>query len=77
MKRGMKLPKTWFGWKRLFWITLGRCPQCHRATIYDPWDYGLRDIVYCMPCGGVILPDGFFSALRWNYRSVNRGAEGE
>ena len=62
----IKFPKTLLGWKRLFWITIHRCPVCHSALCQDSPLYDDGETLYCLPCGGAILPRGFITALRWN-----------
>ena len=31
--------------------------------------------MFCLPCGGLILPDGFLWALRWNAEAERRKHE--
>ena len=68
----MRFPRTLLGWKRLFWITLRRCPKCHGSLCQDWPMYDSGDTLYCMPCGGAIIPRGFFTALRWNEATEKR-----
>lgn len=71
----MRLPRTWLGWTRLFWLTLRRCVKCRGPLLRD-WYQDDGETVYCLSCGGLMLPRGFFNALRWNQRSHERGRDG-
>jgi hypothetical protein len=64
----MKLPRTLLGWKRLFWITCRRCVQCHMPLCRD-WPQYDDGKLWCMSCGGIPHPHGFFHALAWNARA--------
>lgn len=65
VRTAMKLPHTRAGWVKLYWLTRRRCPVCHGALSRD-WALYDRGGLWCMPCGGVHLPEGFWNALRWN-----------
>lgn len=61
----MKLPRTILGWKRLCWIALRRCIQCHGPLCRD-WPLYDNGTLWCLQCGGVPHPDGVLAALRMN-----------
>jgi ribosomal protein S27E len=66
MSKGNYFPRTLRGWKALFWLAVGRCPQCHGRLLCDPWDFA-QTTVYCMPCGGAMYPaGGVLAVLRAN-----------
>ena len=69
---GRYFPRTLVGWRTLFWVTLRRCPKCKGRMVYDPWAWVAEDIVYCMPCGGAMLPRGFIRALLFNKRATSK-----
>ena len=64
----MKLPRTFLGWRRLFWITLRRCPECKGRLLRDWPQYDDCFTIYCMPCGGAMYPRGFWRAIWANNR---------
>ena len=64
-----RFPRTWLGIKNLFWLTLRRCPFCHKSLQRDWGWYDDGETVYCMREGGIILPRGFWRALAWNARA--------
>ena len=61
----MRFPRTREGWIALFWLTLRRCPKCHGHLLRD-WPIYDTCGLWCMRCGGLNVPEGFFEALRWN-----------
>lgn len=65
----MKFPRTILGWKRLFWITLGRCVKCHGPLLQDWALYDDGVTLWCLACGGLPHPRGFFQALQWNAKA--------
>jgi hypothetical protein len=65
------LPRTWLGWKRLFWITLRRCVRCHGPVCRDFPQYD-DGTAWCLPCDGAPQPHGFWHALWWNKQAVLR-----
>ena len=65
----MRLPRMISGWVRAFWLTVRHCPQCHNSLCRD-WPMYDTGGLWCLPCGGINLPDGFFEALRWNRKAV-------
>lgn len=66
----MKFPTSLRGWKRLFWITVRRCINCHGRLLRDWPLYDDGATLWCMSCGGVAHPRGFLEALRWNARAA-------
>ncbi len=63
LKRETELPNTVKGWKALFWITMRRCPRCHKGLLGNrPYDGEL----WCLPCGGARIPRGMMRALKEN-----------
>lgn len=67
----IRWPRAWAGWKRLFWIFLGRCPVDHGALLTDPWSGG--DTLFCFKCDGVSMwPANIVIALQHNYRMHSR-----
>ncbi len=63
----IRWPRTFRGWRRLFWLTLGLCPVHKSALRRDrtPYDDGLT--AFCFDCGGIgIWPAGLRAALRLN-----------
>lgn len=68
--KSLGLPRTLLGWTRLFWLTLRRCIKCHGPLLRDWGWYDDGETVYCLSCGGLILPRGFFNTLRWNRRAL-------
>lgn len=65
----LKLPHSLVGWKRLTAITLRRCPLCWGPLCRNWPQYDNGETIYCLPCGGLILPRGFWRALAWNARA--------
>jgi hypothetical protein len=65
----VRLPRTIAGWVKLTWLTLRRCPTCHRVLQRDWPLHEQRDELWCIPCGFVRFPRGFWNALRWNKRA--------
>lgn len=49
----LRLPRKLIGWRRLFWLTLRRCPECHQPS---------RN---CSIFGGDV-PRGFIAGLKMN-----------
>lgn len=66
----IRFPRTWFGWKKLFWTSIRRCPSCHGSLVGDRYNQSM--LLLCMPCGGRFVPHGFFEALRQNYREESK-----
>lgn len=64
-------PKTWSGWKVLFWLTLRCCPE-HHSLMHPNWpmyDDGIT--LYCLECDGVArFPNGMLQALIGNKKAV-------
>jgi hypothetical protein len=60
----MTFPRTWRGWRTLFWLSIECCPIHHRPMSEDwPTD----PFLYCFHCDGVgIWPRGALNALRMN-----------
>jgi hypothetical protein len=72
----MRFPRTFKGWAKLFWLAIYRCPVCH-GPLQQNWPLHKRgDELWCLACGGVQLPRGFFNALRWNRRDEPAGRGG-
>ena len=70
--RGRYFPRTFVGWKTLFWLTLGRCPVCRSRLCCDPWSYGNYH-AYCFSCEGVaIYPRGFFNTIFENKAATSK-----
>lgn len=69
----MRFPRTLSGWRKLFWIALRRCMRCRGPLCEDwaPYDDGVT--LWCLSCGGIPHPRGFFRALRWN--AQGKGAQ--
>ncbi len=65
----VELLKSKVARRRLFWITLRRCPECHGALVRDWPQYDDGRFIYCMPCGGMILPPGFWPAVTRHIRT--------
>jgi hypothetical protein len=59
----LTLPRTMRGWRRLFWIALRRCVQCHGRLLRDWPQYDDGESLWCMNCGGVRHPRGILIAL--------------
>lgn len=59
----MRFPRTILGWCRLFWLTIRRCPICHSPLLHDLWLYDDGNHLFCLYCGGMRVPKGFFRAL--------------
>lgn len=72
----LRFPRTFRGWKVLAAVTLRRCPLCWGPLLRDWAPYDDGDTVYCLPCGGAILPRGFWRALVWNARSYKQTSPG-
>ena len=68
-----KLPHTSMGWKRLGWILLRRCVQCHEPLSQD-WPQYDDGFLWCLRCGGVPHPKGVLMALRWNAKAKEKNA---
>jgi hypothetical protein len=64
-----RFPRTLPGWLVLFRLTIGVCPFC-KSWLNGNWPYDSN--TYCLPCGGAILPNGFWEALHWNYNDHER-----
>jgi hypothetical protein len=63
-------PRTWHGWKTLFWLWLGRCPIHHCALSIDFPLYDDGRSAYCFKCSGVgVWPQGAREALWQNARA--------
>ena len=60
-------PRTRYGWAALMWLTLRRCPECHDRLLNDWPLYDDGETLWCLACGGRMLPRGFWRALRSNY----------
>lgn len=71
----LRLPRTWHGWQVAFWCLLRRCPKCHGLLLQDWRIYDDGQRLYCLPCGGLILPRGVWRALHWNWRSEQQETE--
>ena len=72
-RTNMKFPKTLNGWIKLFWITLRRCPFCHGPLCQDWALYDDGRSLWCLSCGVVRLPKGFFRALKENELATKQG----
>lgn len=63
----MTFPRTWRGWRTLFWLAIYYCPIHHRPLSED-W-YATEPVLYCFHCDGIaIWPRGARQALRMNER---------
>lgn len=75
----IRWPRSWFGWKRLFWLSLYRCPIHHKPLVADwpLYDDGVTSYAFC--CEGIgIWPGGLLNALRGNARaSGEKAGEGK
>jgi hypothetical protein len=66
-----RYPRTWRGWRALFWLSLGRCPIHHSRLRIDMPLYDDRRTAYCFDCSGIGLwPQGAREALRQNAMAV-------
>ena len=70
----LRLPRTLLGWRRVFWVTIWRCPECKSPLVEDCWLFG-DTTRYCMPCGGGMYPGGFWRMLASNWRAAKQAAE--
>ncbi len=62
-----RFPKTWLGWKKLFWLSIYCCPIHHSLLSRDWPQYDDGITGYCFKCEGVSYwPTGFFNVLRRN-----------
>lgn len=63
----MRFPRTRLGWKRLFWLTLHRCPV-HHKKLYRDWElYDDGRTLYGFCCDGVSMwPRGWWWTLYEN-----------
>lgn len=62
----IRWPRSWKGWKTLFWLFLHRCPFHHSKLLEDPWTGG--DTLFCFKCDGVAMwPGDAIVALRGNH----------
>ena len=68
-EKRIAFPKTRGGWAALLWLVLRRCPQCHGPLQRDWALYDDGQTLYCLLCGGLILPRGMWRALAWNRRA--------
>lgn len=60
-----RLPRTLLGWRRLFWLSLGRCP-IHHTRLSQDWHSASHGA--CFTCDGVtIWPIGLRQVLWENY----------
>ena len=75
----IRWPRTWGGWRMLFWLWLGRCPIHHTRLNVDNALYDDGVSAYCFRCEGVaIWPQGATEALRQNHKAVAlKTAEGK
>lgn len=70
-------PKTWRGWKSLFWLSIRCCPVHHSPLTRDTPLYDDRRTGYCFACSGIaMLPLGFREALRQNTAAAMKRDEG-
>lgn len=68
-----RYPRTWRGWKALFWLAMGRCPiHLAKLRVDDPiYDDGRS--AYCFKCDGIgVWPSNAGEALRQNYRAEQK-----
>lgn len=66
-------PRTLIGWRRLFWLTLRRCPIHHRPLARDGWFGDDGSTLYGFCCEGVSMwPRGMRRALHQNYLAEQR-----
>lgn len=67
----VRWPRTWKGWKTLWWLFLNRCPVHHTPLREDPWMYGNTSTLFCFEkpeCEGVSMwPGSMIDALRGNH----------
>jgi hypothetical protein len=68
----LRFPRTIAGFRRLFWILLRRCVNCHRPLLQDWALYDDGVSLWCLDCGGLRLPKGALNALRENYEAYRR-----
>lgn len=62
----MALPRTFLGWRRVFWLALRCCPIHHRFLSIDPWNPD-EMIGYCFDCEDIAMwPLGLVATLRSN-----------
>ena len=68
-EKRIAFPHTRIGWMALLRLTMRRCPECHKPLQRDWAPYDDGQSLYCLPCGGLILPRGLWRALAWNRRA--------
>lgn len=71
-----RFPRKAAGWRRLFWLTLRRCPTHHRrlSRVSNPPDDQLTH--FCFDCPDVSMwPVGFFKILYLNWLADYRKKE--
>lgn len=62
-----RFPRTFKGWRWLFWLAIGRCPIHHSPLRIDNIFHDDGRSAYCFDCEGVgIWPQGATEALRQN-----------
>jgi len=64
----IRFPRTREGWEVLYWLSRRRCPFCRKRLLQD-WALYDRGDLWCLSCGGIQFPNGFWDALKQNYRS--------
>ena len=70
--RDLIWPKTFQGWRTLFWLTLRMCPIHKRSLTSDPWSPS-GSILYCFKCDGVgIWPRGLMESVYQNTMTIRR-----
>ena len=71
-----RYPKTWSGWKTLFWLTIHRCPIHHSKLRCDNSIYDNGRDAYCFKCNGIgVWPNSAGEALRQNYYASLKGQQ--
>lgn len=69
----LRVPRTWKGWKVLFWLSLRRCPFHHKKLCHD---YPYSSQMYGFCCDGISMwPNGLFDALWNNYKAEQNQQE--
>lgn len=68
----MRFPRTWKGWRTLFWLAIHRCPEHHTRLHIDATIYDLGGPGYCFKCYGIRMwPRSWRDALEQNRRATD------
>lgn len=73
----IRWPRTFRGWKMLFWIALGRCPIHHTRLNVDWKLYDNGRDAYCFDCGVGRWPQTASAALRENHLAFEQKKQRE